>query len=153
MLVIQSQWKNAGIEMVVDQIESGAATALLNDEAGKHEADPSHVPDYQAWTAGEGIRTGEIGYITERPKCDQGFRGWERHCDPAFDAAFNLSQSPAPLDQRLEGYAALNAVLFESTIRLPVFVIQSNKAMASHVEGFESNPNGSLNLRGVTVGG
>jgi peptide/nickel transport system substrate-binding protein len=153
MLVIQSQWKNAGIEMIVDQIESGAATALLNDEAGKHEEDPSHIPNYQAWTAGEGIRTGEIGYITERPKCDQGFRGWERHCNPAFDAAFNLSQSPAPLAERLEGYAALNAVLFESTIRLPIFVVQSNKAMANYVEGFVPNPNDSLNLRGVTVDG
>ncbi len=153
MLVIQSQWKRAGIEMIVDQMESGAATALLNEEAAKHEEDPSHVPSYQAWTAGEGIRTGEIGYITERPKCDQGFRGWERHCDPAFDAAFSLSQSPAPLEERLEGYAALNAVLFESTIRLPVFVIQSNKAMASNVNGFVPNPNDSLNLRGVTVGG
>ena len=153
MLVIQSQWKDAGIEMIVDQIESGAATALLNEEAAKHEEDPARVPSYQAWTAGEGIRTGEIGYITERPKCDQGSRGWERHCDPAFDAAFNLSQSPASLDERLEGYAALNAVLFESTIRLPVFVIQSNRAMANHVEGFVPNPNDSLNLRGVTVGG
>ena len=153
MLVIQSQWRRAGIEMIVDQIESGAATALLNEEAAKHEEDPSHVPAYQAWTASEGIRTGEIGYITERPKCDQGFRGWERHCDPAFDAAFDLSQSPAPLEERLEGYAALNAVLFESTIRLPVFVIQSNKAMASNVVGFVPNPNESLNLRRVTLGG
>ncbi len=152
MLVIQSQWKKVGVEMILDQMESGARFALLNGEAAKHEADPSHVPNYQAWTAGEGIRTGEIGYITERPKCDQGARGWERYCNPVYDAGFNLSQSPAPLDKRLEGYAALNAVLYESAIRLPVFVIQSNKAMANHVEGFVPNPNDSLNLRGVTVG-
>ena len=153
ILVIQSQWKKAGIEMIVNQIESGARFALLNEEASKHEKDPSHVPNYQAWTAGEGIRTGEIGYITERPKCDQGSRGWERHCDPAFDAGFNLSQSPAPLNERLKGYRALNAVLFESTIRLPIYVSQRNKAMAIHVDGFVPNPNDSLNLRGVTVGG
>ena len=151
LLVIQSQWKKAGIEMIIDQIESGARFALLNDEAGKHEEDPSYVPGYQAWTAGEGIRTGEIGYITERPKCDQGARGWERHCNPVFDAGFNLSQSPAPLDERLNGYAAVNAVFFESAIRLPVFVVQSNKAMADYVEGFIPNPNDGLNLRGVTV--
>ncbi len=153
MLVIQLQWKRVGIEMVIEQIESGAQFALLNDEASKHEADPSYVPKYQAWTAGEGIRTGEIGYITERPKCDQGARGWERHCDPAFDAGFSLSQSPAPLEERLEGYAALNAVFFQSAIRLPVYVIQSNKAMATYVVGFVANPNDSMNLRGVTVGG
>lgn len=153
LLVIQSQWKRAGIQMIVDQIESGAQFALLNDEARKHEEDTSHVPNYQGWIAGEGIRTGEIGYITERPKCDQGERGWERHCDPVFDAGFNLSQSPVPLDERLKGYAAINAVFFESAIRLPVFVVQSNKAMATYVAGFIPNPNDGLNLRGVTVGG
>jgi ABC-type transport system substrate-binding protein len=153
LLVIQSQWKKAGIEMIVDQIESGARFARLNDEAARHAEDPTYVPDYQAWTVGEGIRTGEIGYITERPKCDQGERGWERFCDPAFDVAFNLSQSPAPLDERMEGYSAMNATFFESAIRLPVFVVRSNKAMAGYVEGFVPNPNDSLNLRGVTVSG
>lgn len=151
MLVVQSQWKKVGVEMKIDQMESGARFALLNDEAAKHEADPSYVPRYQAWTAGEGIRTGEIGYITERPKCDQAARGWERHCNPLYDAAFDLSQSPAPLDERLKGYASLNSVLRESAIRLPVYIIQGNKAMASYVEGFVPNPNDSLNLRGVTV--
>jgi len=153
LLVVQSQWKKAGIEMVVDQIESGARFALLNDEASKHEDDPAHIPNYQAWTAGEGIRTGEIGYITERPKCDQGARGWERFCDPAFDAGFNLSQSPVALAERMKGYASLNAAFFESAIRLPLFVVQSNKAMATSVRGFTPNPNDALDLRGVTVGG
>lgn len=151
MLVIQSQWKTVGVELVIDQIESGARFALLNDEAAKHEADASHIPSYQAWIAGEGIRTGEVGYITERPKCDQGARGWERHCNPDYDAGFNLSQSPAPISRRMEGYRAMNEVLFDSAIRLPVFVIQSNKAFANHVHGFVPNPNDSLNLRGVTV--
>lgn len=151
MLVVQSQWKKVGVELKIDQMENGARFALLNDEAAKHHADPSHVPRYQAWTAGEGIRTGEIGYITERPKCDQGPRGWERHCNSDYDAGFDLSQSPAPLVERLRGYGAVNAVLRESAIRLPLYVIQSNKAMASHVEGFVPNPNDSLNLRGVTV--
>ncbi|MGI9625773.1 MAG: ABC transporter substrate-binding protein [Longimicrobiales bacterium] len=153
MLVVQSQWKNVGVEMLIEQIESGAATALRNEEAGRHEADPTHVPRYQAWTAGEGIRTGEIGYITERPKCDQGFRNWERFCDPAYDEAFERAQSPAPLDERLEGYAGLNDILREQSIRLPIFVIQSNKAMSTQVQGFVPNPNDALNLRGVTVGG
>jgi len=153
LLVIQSQWKNVGIEMVIEPIESGARFARLTDEAGHHAEDPTHVPGYQAWTAGEGIRTGEIGYITERPKCDQGERGWERYCDPAFDAGFDLSQSPVSLEGRLRGYAVINEGFFESAIRLPVFVVRSNKAMARHVRGFVPNPNDALDLRGVTVGG
>lgn len=153
MLVVQSQWKRVGVEMVIAQVESGAATALRNDEAGRHEDDPTHVPAYQAWTVGEGIRTGEIGYITERPKCDQGFRNWERFCDPAYDEAFERSQSPAPLDERRTGYSALNAILREQAIRLPLFVLQGNKAMSVGVHGFVPNPNDALDLRGVTVGG
>ena len=153
LLVIQSQWKNVGIEMVIEPIESGARFARLTDEARRHAEDPTHVPDYQAWTAGEGIRTGEIGYITERPKCDQGERGWERYCDPAFDAGFDLSQSPVSLEERLDGYAVINRGFFDSAIRLPVFVVRSNKAMARHVRGFVPNPNDALDLRGVTVGG
>jgi len=153
MLVVQAQWKRVGVALVIEQLESGSATALRNEEAARHEDDPSYRPRYQAWTAGEGIRTGEIGYITERPKCDQGFRNWERFCDPAYDAAFERSQSAAPLDERLRGYAALNAVLHERAIRLPVFVIQSNKAMSRRVRGFVPNPNDALDLRGVTVGG
>ncbi len=153
LLVIQSQWKNAGIEMIIEPIESGARFARLTDEARRHQADPTQVPSYQAWTAGEGIRTGEIGYITERPKCGQGERGWERYCDPAFDEGFDLSQSPVSLDERLEGYAVINQGFFESAIRLPVFVVRSNKAMARHVQGFVPNPNDALDLRGVRVGG
>ena len=151
MLVIQSQWKKVGVEMIIHQMESGARFAFLNDEAAKHEADPAHQPRYQAWTAAEGIRTGEIGYITERPKCDQGARGWERFCDPEFDAGFNLSQAPLALEDRLEGYMTVNRVLYESAIRLPVYVIQSHKAMGNHVHGFVPNPNDSLNLRRVSV--
>lgn len=153
LLVIQSQWRNAGIEMVIEPVESGARFARLTDEARRHAEDPTNVPGYQAWTAGEGIRTGEIGYITERPKCDQGERGWERYCDPAFDAGFDLSQSPVSLEERLEGYSVINQGLFESAIRLPVFVVRSNKAMARHIRGFVPNPNDALDLRGVRVGG
>jgi peptide/nickel transport system substrate-binding protein len=153
LLVIQSQWKSVGIEMVIEPIESGARFARLTDEARRHAADPTRIPSYQAWTAGEGIRTGEIGYITERPKCDQGERGWERYCDPAFDAGFDLSQSPVSLEERLRGYAVINEGFLEGAIRLPVFVVQSNKALSRRVRGFEPNPNDALDLRGVTVGG
>jgi ABC-type transport system substrate-binding protein len=153
LLVIQSQWRNAGIEMVIEPVESGALFARLTGEARRHTEDPTHVPGYQAWTAGEGIRTGEIGYITERPKCDQGERGWERYCDPAFDAGFDLSQSPVSLEARLEGYAVINQGFRESAIRLPVFVARSNKALARRVQGFVPNPNDALDLRGVRVGG
>ena len=151
--MIQSQWRDAGIEMVIEPIENGARFARLTDEAGRNAEDPTHIPGYQAWTAGEGIRTGEIGYITERPKCDQGERGWERHCDPAFDAGFDLSQLPVSLEERLEGYAVINESFYEGAIRLPVFVVRSNKAMARRVRGFVPNPNDALDLRGVTVGG
>jgi len=153
LLVIQSQWKDVGVEMVIEPVESGARFALLTEGARRHAEEPARVPPYQAWTAGEGIRTGEIGYITERPKFDQGERGWERHCDPAFDAGFDLSQSPVSLEERLQGYAAINRGFFESAIRLPVFVVRSNKAMARSVEGFVPNPNDALDLRGVRVGG
>ena len=145
-----------GVELRIEQMENGARFALLNDEATKHEADPGHAPGYQAWTAGEGIRTGEIGYITERPKCDQGARGWERFCDPAYDRAFELSQSPAPLEERLEGYREVNAILYESAIRLPLYVIQRNTAIARHVRGFVPEPErqpGPPGRRGRSVTG
>jgi peptide/nickel transport system substrate-binding protein len=151
--VIQSQWRDSGIDMKIEQIEAGAMTALLNEEAAKNVEDPSYIPAYQAWTAGEGIRTGEVGYITERPKCDQGSRGWERFCDPEYDEAFALSQSTAPMEERMAGYERLAEIFKENQLRLPMYVIQSNIAASSDVQGFVRNPNDSLNLRGVSIEG
>lgn len=151
--VIQSQWRDSGIDMKIEQIESGAMTAMLNEEAAKNVDDPSDIPTYQGWTSGSGIRTGEVGYILERPKCDQGSRGWERFCDPAYDEAFALSQSTASLEERLEGYETMAQIFMDNQLRLPIYVIQSNIAASSDVQGFVPNPNDSLSLRGVSIEG
>jgi peptide/nickel transport system substrate-binding protein len=149
--VIQSQWRNSGIDMKIEQIESGAMTAMLNEEAAKNVEDASHIPTYQGWTSGSGIRTGEVGYILERPKCDQGSRGWERFCDPAYDEAFALSQSTASLEERMAGYDAMAQIFQDNQLRLPIYVIQSNIAAGSDVQGFVPNPNDSLSMRGVSI--
>lgn len=84
-------------------------------------------------------------------QCDQGSRGWERFCDPAYDAAFDLSQSTAPLEERMAGYDDIAQIFMDQQLRLPVYVIQNNIAASADVQGFVRNPNDSLNLRGVSV--
>ena len=133
--------EESGIEMIVDQIESGRTIRSAQRRGGANTKQiPSHVPKYQGWTAGEGIRTGEIGYITERPKCDQGARGWERHCDPCIRCRVQPLAVSGPAGGAPRGLCGLNAVFFESAIRLPVFVVQSNKAMAELRRGIRSEP-------------
>ena len=110
-------------------------------------------PPIRAGRLAKAIRTGEVGYITERPKCDQGSRGWERFCDPEYDEAFALSQSTASLEERLEGYETMAQIFMDNQLRLPIYVIQSNIAASTDVQGFVPNPNDSLSLRGVSIEG
>lgn len=149
--VVQNQLREAGIDFRIEQIDSAAMTARANEEAGKNVADPNYIPNYQGFVVGDGIRTGEVGYITERPKCDQGARGWERYCDEEFDEAFDLSQSTASVEEREVGYRKMAELFERDVMRLPLFVINQNIAAGNYVQGFDPNPNDSLSLRGVTI--
>ena len=91
--------------------------------AQKRQEETGEVPDYELWTAASGIRTGEVGYITERPKCDQAGRNWERYCNAEYDEAFNLSQSPASEEERLEGYYKMAELFNQDVLRIPLFVV------------------------------
>ncbi len=149
--VAQQHWQAVGARMNIERIEGGTMYGDLTAAAGAHTDDPTKVPSYQGFVVNDGIRTGEVGYITERPKCDQGARGYERYCNPEFDEAFNLSQSPASVEERLVGYKRMAELFFEDVMRLPLFVLQLNVAASPNVQGFVVNPNTSLNLRGVSV--
>jgi peptide/nickel transport system substrate-binding protein len=147
--VVQLQWREIGVDLTIERVDSGAWFATLNEGASLAASD-GVVPEYELWTAASGIRTGEVGYITERPKCDQGGRNWERFCDPAYDEAFNLSQSPASEAERLTGYQTMAQVFYDGVLRIPLYVLQNNTVTGAAVEGFVINPNDSLNLRGVS---
>ena len=151
MQVMQQQWKAVGAEMEIERLEGGGLYAGLTAGAKAHAEDPSQIPPYQGFVLASGIRTGEVGYIMERPKCDQGARGYERYCNPAYDEAFDLSQSTASVEERLVGYKKMAEIFEEDVIRLPVFVLQINVAASDAVKGFVLNPNQSLSLRGVSV--
>ncbi len=148
--VVQQQWLAVGARMIIERVEGGALAAGLTAAARAHTEDPTKIPPYQGFVLADGIRTGEVGYITERPKCDQGQRGYERYCNPDFDAAFDLSQSTAPIEERLKGYKRMAEIFEEDVMRLPLFVMQLNVVTRDTVKGFVVNPNQSLSLRGVT---
>lgn len=151
MQVIQQQWRAVGARMIIERLEGGGLYAGLTAGARAHTEDPSQIPDYQGFVLASGIRTGEVGYIMERPKCDQGARGYERYCNPEYDEAFDLSQSTASVEERLAGYERMAQIFEEDVLRLPVFVLQINVAASDAVDGFVLNPNQSLSLRGVSV--
>ncbi|MDZ7799964.1 MAG: ABC transporter substrate-binding protein [Trueperaceae bacterium] len=148
--VVQLQLREVGIALNIERVESGAWFAAL-DEGASGADENGGYPDYELWTAASGIRTGEVGYITERPKCDQGGRNWERYCNPDYDEAFETSQAPLPEEERLEGYRTMAELFHNDALRIPLFVIQNNTVTSDDVEGFVVNPNDSLNLKGVSV--
>jgi len=148
--VVQLQWRELGVDLIIERVDTGAWFAAL-DEGATRQEETGEVPDYELWTAASGIRTGEVGYITERPKCDQGGRNWERYCNPEYDEAFNLSQSPASEEERLEGYYKMADLFHEDVLRIPLFIVQNNTVASDAVEGFVVNPNDSLDLKGVSV--
>lgn len=150
--VVQLQLQEVGIDLNIEQVESGAWFSTLDEGASGSEANGGY-PEYQLWTAASGIRTGEVGYITERPKCDQGGRNWERYCNPDYDEAFETSQAPISEEERLEGYRTMARLFHNDALRIPLFVIQNNTVTSADVEGFVINPNDSLNLKGVSVTG
>ena len=147
--VVQLQWRDIGVELEIARVDTGAWFSTL-DEGATRAVNEGIVPEYELWTAASGIRTGEVGYITERPKCDQGGRNWERYCDPAYDEAFDLSQSPASAEERLVGYRTMADLFYQDVLRIPLFVLQNNTVVAAEVDGFTVNPNDSLDLKGVT---
>ena len=148
--VVQLQWRELGVDLSIDRVDTGAWFAALDEGATQHE-ETGEIPEYELWTAASGIRTGEVGYITERPKCDQGGRNWERYCNPEYDEAFELSQSPASEEERLEGYNKMADLFNQDALRIPIFIVQNNTVASSAVEGFVVNPNDSLDLKGVSV--
>ncbi|EAR51041.1 oligopeptide ABC transporter substrate-binding protein [Oceanicola granulosus HTCC2516] len=149
--VVQQQWRDVGAQMNLVRLEGGALYSGLSEQATAHHEDSAMVPEYQGFVLGSGIRTGEVGYITERPKCDQGPRGYGRYCNPEYDEAFNLSQSPASVEERLVGYERMAEIFHDDAIRLPLFVLQINVVTSDKVEGLVLNPSQSLNLRGVSI--
>ena len=147
--VMQILLLDVGIDFVIVKTPSAAYRAALDDGARAHDEE-GIIPSYMTWTAASGIRTGEIGYITERAKTDQGFRNYTRYNNPEFDLAFNRSQAPGTDEERLVGYHTMADLFHFDVIRIPIFVIQANVAASANVEGFVWNGNDSLNLRGVS---
>ncbi len=149
--VVQQQWEQVGAELEIQQLDGGALNERIEEEATAHEEDSSHVPDYQGFMLASGIRTGEVGYILGRPQCDQVERNHHRFCDPEYDEAFQVSQSTAPDEERMEGYETMARIFEEEVLRLPLYITNVNVGVTDAVNGFEVNPNEALDLRGVTV--
>lgn len=147
--VIQLLLRDIGVDFVIQKVTSTAWRDALDGGAAAHEEDGT-IPSYMLWTAASGIRTGEVGYILERPMTNQGSRNWGRYNNPEYDFAFNRSQAPGTDEERLVGYHTMADLFHFDVLRIPVFVIQANTAASANVEGFAWNGNDSLNLRGVS---
>lgn len=148
--VLQLQWQQIGVEMSIESVDRAAWVSTMTDAAIAWK-ESGEVGDHTAWASGSGIRTGEVGYLMNRPLCEQTSRAWFLlDCYPEYDEAFALSQSPAPVAERLEGYRVMGEFTKEWQHRIPLFHLQSNIAALDSVEGFIVNPQDMLNLRGVT---
>jgi peptide/nickel transport system substrate-binding protein len=148
--VVQLQLRNVGIEITLERVDAAAFTAAVNNGAlrWKNEGLP---PLTEMWTTGSGIRTGEVGYLQNRPLCFQTVRAWYAiDCTPEYDEAFALSQSPAPLEERLEGYRVMGEYIKLWQHRHPLFHVQSNIGAKASIQGFVVDPQDSLDLRGVS---
>jgi peptide/nickel transport system substrate-binding protein len=148
--VLQLQWREIGVDMSIEMVDRAAWVSTMTDAAIAWKAS-GEVGDHTAWASGSGIRTGEVGYLMNRPLCQQTSRAWFLlDCYPEYDEAFALSQSPAPIEERLEGYRVMGEFTKEWQHRIPLFHLQNNTAASENVEGFVINPQDMLNLRGVT---
>lgn len=148
--VMQILLLDIGVDFVIQKVTSAAYVAALDNGALAHEEE-GVIPPYMLWTAASGIRTGEVGYILERPKTDQGFRNYERYNNPEYDFAFEASQAPGTDEERLIAYHTMADLFHFDVLRIPIFVIQANVAASAKVNGFAWNGNDSLNLRGVSI--
>ncbi len=149
--VVQAQLANVGIELTLERVDTAAFVSALNNGGlrWKNEGLPAET---EMWTTGSGIRTGEVGYLQNRPLCFQTTRAWYGiPCTPEYDEAFALSQSPAPLEERLEGYRIMGEYNKLWQHRHPLFHVQSNIGVKESVEGFVVDRQDSLDLRGVRI--
>lgn len=148
--VLQLQWQQIGVEMSIEMVDRAAWVSTMTNAAIAWKEN-GEIGDHTAWASGSGIRTGEVGYLMNRPLCEQTSRAWFLlDCYPEYDEAFALSQSPAPVAERLEGYRVMGEFTREWQHRIPIFHIQNNTATLESVEGFVVNPQDLLDLRGVT---
>lgn len=148
--VVQAQLASVGIEITLERVDAAAFTSAVNGGAlrWKNEGLPGLT---EMWTTGSGIRTGEVGYLQNRPLCFQTTRAWYGiPCTPEYDEAFALSQSPAMLDERLEGYRIMGEYNKLWQHRHPLFHIQNNIGVKETIQGFIVDPQDSLDLRGVS---
>lgn len=149
--VIQLQLRAVGIDMAIERVDTAAWLSTMNDAAVAW-ADSRQVPSHTMWISAAGIRTGEVGYLMNRPMCHQTIRNWSMiACTPEYDQAFITSQSPAPLDERVAAYQVMGEYTEEWQHRVPIFHVQNNSAARNYVQGFVVNPQDSLDLRGVTI--
>ncbi|CAN5660286.1 ABC transporter substrate-binding protein [soil metagenome] len=150
--VLQLQLRAVGVEMTIERVDAAAWTGTMNDGAVAW-AENRTVPSHSMWTSAAGIRTGEVGYLMNRPKCEQTIRNWTMiECTPEYDEAFARSQMPLDLDERQTAYEVLGQYTMEWQARVPLFHVQSNIAAKDSVEGFVVNPQDALDLRGVSLG-
>jgi peptide/nickel transport system substrate-binding protein len=149
--VVQLQWREIGVELEIELVDRAAWVSTMNAGAERW-AENREVSDHTLWASGSGIRTGEVGYLMNRPLCRQTTRNWfVLECNPEYDAAFAQSQAPISIEEREEGYERMGEITKEWQHRIPLFHIQSNIAHRDAVSGFVVNPQDMLNLRGVSV--
>ena len=149
--VVQLQLRQIGVEMTIDRVDTAAWLGTMNNGAVAWAEDRT-VPTHTMWTSGAGIRTGEVGYLMNRPMCHQTIRNWTMiECTPEYDEAFVRSQMPLPIEEREAAYEVLGEWTKEWQARLPIFHIQSNIAAKDTVQGFVVNPQDALDLRGVSL--
>jgi peptide/nickel transport system substrate-binding protein len=149
--VVQLQLRNVGIELTLERVDAAAFTSALNNGALRWK-EQGLPPLTEMWTTGSGIRTGEVGYLQNRPLCFQTTRAWYAiDCTPEYDEAFAISQSPAPLEERLAAYEVMGEFNKLWQHRHPLFHVQSNIGAKASVQGFVVDPQDSLDLRGVRI--
>ncbi|MEX2500810.1 MAG: ABC transporter substrate-binding protein [Trueperaceae bacterium] len=149
--VVQLQWREIGVELQIELVDRAAWVSTMNAGAERW-AENREVSDHTLWASGSGIRTGEVGYLSNRPLCQQTTRNWfVLDCNPEYDEAFAQSQAPISMEERVAGYERMGEIIKEWQHRIPLFHIQSNIAHRDNVSGFVVNPQDMLNLRGVSV--
>ncbi len=150
--VIQLQLRAVGVEMTIERVDTAAWVGTMNDGATAW-AENRTVPTHSMWTSAAGIRTGEVGYLMNRPMCEQTVRNWTMiECTPEYDEAFARSQMPLSIEERQAAYEVLGEWTAEWQARVPIFHVQVNIAAKDSISGFVVNPQDALDLRGVSVG-
>lgn len=149
--VVQLQLRRVGIEMTIERVDTAAFRAAL-DTGALRWTNEGLPPETEMWTTASGIRTGEVSYLMNRPMCFQTVRNWYAiTCTPEYDEAFAITQSPAPLEERLAAYEVMGELTREFMHRHPLFHVQSNIGATDRLEGFVVDPQDSLDLRGVSL--